>query len=65
MIELASIVDYAVFSPAIDTAAFPGTPNANFWTSQPGGAESWIVAFEFGVVTTENAQLLRKVRCVR
>jgi len=65
LIELASLVDYGVFSPAID-AAFPGTPSAGFWTSAPGlSGQSWEVDFQYGVVTTIDATLSVNVRCVR
>ena len=52
-IELGSIVDYLVFTPAIDGAAFPKTPYDGFWSSSLAAINSlqaWSVIFEFGNV---------------
>ena len=37
--ELASIVEYACFGPAIDLSVFPETPSAPFWTNTPDADE--------------------------
>ena len=61
-IELLSIVDFTRTSPALDVAAFPGTPGGKFhWTSSPWVVSqiatkpqySWIVNFYEGL--TSNA----------
>lgn len=49
--ELASIVEQACYSPAIDLAVFPGTPSSYFWSSSPfanNTAYAWIVYFAYG-----------------
>jgi hypothetical protein len=65
-IELVSIVDYTVWDPAINAAAFPGTPIAYFWTASPYvpiGVPSWCVNFQDG--TTDYCFTTSRVRCVR
>lgn len=66
--ELLSIVDYSQSGPAIDRAAFPGTPSLNFWSSSPyaGSATSaWSVSFQNGRGDWESHSTLNYVRCVR
>ncbi len=66
--ELLTIVDLTKSDPAIDTAAFPGTPATYFWTSSAVAGSSisaWLVHFNKGdaydVVVSNTSQ----VRCVR
>ncbi len=51
--ELQSIVDYAEYSPAINTVIFPDTMTDNYWSSTTNADftdEAWIVNFEYGSV---------------
>jgi hypothetical protein len=68
MKELHSIVDYSQFDPAIDSAAFPGTPTSFFWTaSQAPGSASQAAYVNFnggGTGATDPTDTLN-VRCVR
>ena len=51
--ELSSLVDRACISPSIDSAAFPNTVSAWYWTSTPSATNSayaWDVSFENGSV---------------
>ncbi len=69
--ELSSLVDFGVSSgPAIDQAAFPGTPATIFWTSSkysdtawPGYA--WYVDFSDGSSYSDMVDVSYRVRCVR
>lgn len=66
--ELLSIVDRTKANPAIDGAAFPGTPSARFWSSSAVGgvpSDAWDVDFDNG--NTNRAHILgtARVRCVR
>jgi hypothetical protein len=68
--ELASLVDFSKStSPAIDPTAFPGTPDAAFWTSTtvPGNPIMAVtVAFDgYGNVHRAAASGAGHVRCVR
>lgn len=72
VLELASILDVSVSSRSsqIDSAAFPGTPAAYFWTSLPLAGEilreSWYVSFTYPEVTFAMGTIyLNQVRCVR
>lgn len=52
--ELPSIVNYAAYSPCIDTTAFPSTPSLSHWTSTtyPGSsAQAFTVGFTAGRLT--------------
>jgi hypothetical protein len=69
--ELLSIVDFTRLEPAIDQAAFPGTPHQQFWSASPVGDMPWRAydvdfasgapQFSGGAPTTT----LYGVRCVR
>ena len=51
--ELASLADKGCQSPAIDSAAFPGTPSIYYWSSSPyvgGSYSAWSVNFNYGYV---------------
>lgn len=66
--ELRSIVDLHEQKPAIDPAAFPGTPADWFWsnTAYKGGSGSaWIVVFGSGYSSYGNVNYDFSVRCVR
>ena len=68
-VELESIVDIGHFSPCIDSAVFPSTPNDNFWTSSTMLVPSiwaFFVFFTFGGMyysyKTQSRYYLRLVR---
>jgi hypothetical protein len=66
--ELVSIVDKSAKKPAIDKAAFPGTPSDIFWATQPGTADNlnaWIVQFKTGKVFANTHKAKYLVRLVR
>lgn len=49
--ELQTIVDRAVYSPAINSSAFPNTPSSVFWSGSPSASYSdlaWVVNFSSG-----------------
>ena len=49
--ELLTLVDDTRYSPAIDTDAFPNTPNTWFWTSTVYAGDkdyAWVVDFGYG-----------------
>jgi Protein of unknown function (DUF1566) len=70
-IQLMSIVDTAQAGPAIDTAAFPDTPAAYFWTSSPwfvkaSPLRAWIFNFYEGMESNDGFETgTYKVRCTR
>ncbi|MCF6466867.1 DUF1566 domain-containing protein [Nonomuraea sp. MG754425] len=70
-IELTSIIDVTRANPAIDPAAFPGTPPGFFWTSSPWAyrkepLRAWIVNFYEGLAGNAAHQSgAFKARCVR
>lgn len=69
-IELLSIVDFTAPNPAIDIRAFPGTPQAKFWSASPvadEAASAWAVDFGFGNGLAYSAPTTasNRVRCVR
>lgn len=69
-IELLSIVDYSVASPApaIDDVAFPNTPPDIFWSSTKVAGESseaWYVNFSYGYAVSADQSETHYVRCVR
>jgi hypothetical protein len=71
--ELRTLIDYGIYDPAIDTAAFPGTPSEWFWATRhsyfsdvASGAEaSWIINFFDGFVEYTQRYNLYNVRCIR
>lgn len=68
--ELSSIVDKSRCNPAIDIAAFPGTPGSPFWSAPPAAGESsfaWGVNFDYGYVDygSEHNSAGYRVRLVR
>jgi hypothetical protein len=67
-IELASIVDYEAFNPAIDRGAFSATYPRQYWTRSPVAAEAgvfWLVNFADGVISRGAATSGFHARCVR
>jgi hypothetical protein len=69
MPELVSLVDERASNPAIDGAAFPGTPADSFWTSSlfggPRSTEAWHVRFDHGSALYGLFKSSYNVRCVR
>ncbi len=69
--EIKSLVDYGRNNPAIDTDAFPDTPNDWFWASSVRGHHpeaqqlAWIVGFIDGFVEYTARTNFYNVRCVR
>jgi hypothetical protein len=67
--ELQSLVHYGRSSGArIDTAWFPNSPAADFWSGQnyaPNALTAWRVSFAEGLVSTNTKDNLRRVRLVR
>jgi Protein of unknown function (DUF1566) len=66
--ELSSIADKGCQSPAIDSTAFPNTPNAGYWSSSPyvGDASvAWYVLFDGGDVDGDLRGNTGAVRLVR
>jgi hypothetical protein len=67
-IELISLVDFTTHDPAIDAAAFPGTPVEYFWTSSPvagNPATAWYIAFFDGNTHDTDVTTEYRARCVR
>jgi RNA polymerase sigma factor (sigma-70 family) len=70
-IELMSIVDTAESGPAIDSAAFPGTPAQFFWTSSPWAVtktplRAWVINFYEGMESNAAFETgTYQVRCVQ
>lgn len=68
MKELASLVDFACYSPAINSMVFPATPAGSYWTASPcGGADdcAWFVGFTSGSSGTYFKNLSFRARLVR
>jgi hypothetical protein len=66
--ELLTLVDPAHFTPAIDSAAFPGTPNLNFGSSTlvvPPNGSGYLVAFGDGRTLTADISQVADIRCVK
>ena len=50
--ELQTIVDLSTYTPAINSTAFPNTPNLFFWSGSPKASSSsfaWVVSFDKGM----------------
>ena len=66
-LELESLVDFGSSNPAIDPAAFPGTPAGFYWSSSPVVRvpdNAWGVAFDDGYSVSDGASRSHSVRCV-
>ena len=66
VIELASIVNYGMNSPALDPV-FVGAQSTNYWSTTPvssGVEQNWTVRFDFGEVIPMGASHALSVRCV-
>jgi hypothetical protein len=67
--ELKSIVDVTTYNPAINTAYFPTTVSAGYWSSAscaPGTPSyAWFVDFSYGRMGSSNKTSTHYVRCVR
>ena len=66
--ELLTLVDDTRYSPAIDTDAFPNTPNTWFWTSTTYAGDkdyAWFVYFDGGNSGIDYRGHLNRVRAVR
>lgn len=67
-IELASIVEYNCFEPAINGSVFPGTPVESFWSNTPNYFNirfAWAINFAQGEHTTTARTNPFAVRLVR
>jgi len=66
--ELLSIVHSGAFHPAIDTAYFPGTASAYYWSSDtyaPSSASAWVIDFYYGNTDASDKIFSSSVRLVR
>lgn len=71
--ELRTLVDYGIYDPAIDTAAFPDTPSEWFWADKHAylidvtaqQESSWIINFFDGFVEYTARYNVYNVRCIR
>ncbi|MBK6999481.1 MAG: DUF1566 domain-containing protein [Rhodoferax sp.] len=66
--ELQTIVDRSVYSPAINSAAFPNTPRSSTWSGSPsanGSTLAWLVHFNYGGAYYGNQGNSYTVRLVR
>lgn len=66
--ELTQLVDYGTSSTSIDSAVFPGTNPAPYWTSTVHATQSswaWYVSFAQGTTWVHEQTQTYKVRCVR
>ncbi len=66
--ELSSIIDYSLFSPAIDGTYFPNTDSGLYWSSTacvscPNSA--WDINFSYGLIGKYGKAGSRYIRCVR
>ncbi len=64
--EMLTIVDYALYSPAIDQTYFPNTDFSKYWSSTSANSlTAWPVSFSLGVSTADSKYNSNYVRCVR
>ncbi|ENM5742683.1 DUF1566 domain-containing protein [Vibrio metoecus] len=66
--ELASIVEYRCYGPAINSQPFPNTPSSWYWSSSPDADDSsyaWVVGFFHGDVYDYDKDNYSYVRLVR
>ena len=66
--ELQGLVEYRLFNPAIDPAAFPNTPPSNFWSSSEAaydGLYAWSVNFANGFSNWRHKRQRFEARLVR
>lgn len=66
--ELTTLVERACSEPAINTAVFPSTPAAVFWSATPStssGIEAWATSFKDGTDGPRNKGALHHVRLLR
>ena len=67
--ELATLVETACYSPAINLSIFPGTDASTYWASSPiaksGVNEVWTVNFEQGTNGYQSKNLDGYIRLVR
>jgi len=67
--ELTTLIDFSQSGgPYVDSAAFPSTPSALFWSATPLSgttATAWRVDFSNGYWNTTDATTAGYVRCVR
>ncbi len=68
IVELRSLVDRSVSSPAIDAVVFPATPSEWFWATSGAGGSSvniWSVYFSEGKSEGNDKANTFRVRCVK
>jgi hypothetical protein len=69
VLELMSIVNYGIVSPAINTIFFPNTQTSYYWSSTTyadnPAAVAWMIGFNDGGFNTSNMSDYQYVRCVR
>ncbi len=66
--ELASIVEFQCFDPAIQLSVFPATPSATYWSSTPDPSKSGrgrSIYFKYGSDITPEVYVDRHTRLVR
>ena len=66
--ELASLVEYACSQPAINSQVFPGTAQAQYWSSTPAtfdDSSAWTVNFSLGSDDTSDKNLSHFLLLVR
>ncbi|HFG1779552.1 TPA: DUF1566 domain-containing protein [Vibrio cholerae] len=66
--ELASIVEYRCYQPAVNSQQFPNTPSAWYWSSSPyahNSNDAWSVYFDNGYVDNYDKNGYYRVRLVR
>lgn len=66
LMELLTLVDPSRSYPAIDTDAFPRTPQTYFWSADAQNASTdWVIDFETGFTVGASRTSGLRVRCVR